>query len=127
MPFGYQALPGYYRSRELDELLGGLMQTAVATLKAPLALPPPPPPPPALPSAELSALLNSNQALSRTMDHLLSVQSRANARAAAGWLLPLGALGALALAWYKWGWDGFGWVSLKELQVHLDAVKATLG
>ena len=124
VPLGYQALPGQFRSSQLDELMSGLMQTAMTTLKAP---PAPPPPPPALPSAELTALLNSNQALSRTMDHLLSAQSRASARATLGWLIPVGALGALGFAWYKWGWDGFGWVSLKELQVHLDAVKETLG
>jgi len=34
---------------------------------------------------------------------------------------------AIASAWYKWGWDGFGWVSREQLHESLDAVKHALG
>jgi hypothetical protein len=38
-------------------------------------------------------------------------------------LLPLGLLGALAAAWWKWGWEGFGWVSLEQLEENLETVR----
>ena len=38
-------------------------------------------------------------------------------------LLPLGLLGALAAAWWKWGCEGFGWVSLEQLEENLETVR----
>ncbi|KAL1529453.1 hypothetical protein AB1Y20_000400 [Prymnesium parvum] len=124
---GYQALPNSWRSSSLDEFIASLLNSATAQLKglssspsaSGLAAP--------AQSAELSGLLLSQQALSRTIEHLLSVQARSNTRAALGWLLPAGVVAALVGAWYKWGWEGFGWVSLEQLSEGLESVKHTLG
>lgn len=122
---GYQVLPTSLRSSALDDFAASLLQSASSLLKGV--------PTPGLPAsvsssnAEISALLVSQQTVSRSMEHLLRLQARSNARAAIGWLFPAGVVVALVGAWYKWGWAGFGWVSLEQLQDGLDALKVTLG
>ncbi|KAL3907585.1 MAG: hypothetical protein SGPRY_010119 [Prymnesium sp.] len=122
---GYQALPAGWRSEALDDFSAALLSSASAQLTR-LGASAQPAAPALAPSAEVSALLVSQQALGRTIDHLLRAQTRSQARAALGWLLPATAMAALVGAWYRWGWEGFGWVSMEQMQEGLTTLKQNL-
>jgi len=74
-------------------------------------------------SETLAAIVRSQHDLSSSVQYLMRSQSRTSSSSLVSALWPLGVLGALAAAWYKWGWDGFGWVSLEQLEENLESVR----
>lgn len=122
VPAGYQAwksaedLEGFFTA--LASLFPALLHRASAVLSAAPASSHT-----AAQNAEISAILVAQQSLSSTLQYLMRSQNLTSSSSMLSALLPLGLLGALAAAWWKWGWEGFGWVSLEQLEENLETVR----
>lgn len=122
LPAGYQAwrraedLQGFFTS--IGDLLPALLQKIGAALSAATVAAPKP-----TQSVEMSALLLSQQSLSNAMQNFLRSHNRVSSSSILGVVLPLGLVGALAAAWWRWGWEGFGWASVEQLKANLEIVR----
>lgn len=115
VPVGYRA---YQNSDSLEQFLTDISHSLAGALRAA-----PSPMVTSSQNAEIMTLMASQQALSNSIQHLMRSQNRATSSSFLSALLPLGLLGALVAAWYKWGWEAFGWVSVEQLEEKLEAVR----